>query len=123
MAGRRARQLLREDIDRRFYRLHQFLGAYLHEDWPQESGTPERAVERAIEEYPIELRQQVRRELRAVLSEATEDERLRDLLNVGFGVNVHFKKAEEARAFANDVEARLLRSIKEHFGEARDGPS
>lgn len=120
MTGRRARQMLREDMDRRFYRLGQFLGGYLHEDWPHFYRTPERAVDKAIEEYPIELRQEVRRELRALLSEVTEDEKLRDVLDSGLGVNVHFKKPEEARAFAEDVEARLMRSIKEHFGEARD---
>lgn len=112
--------MLREDMDRRFYRLGQFLGGYLHEDWPHFYRTPERAVDKAIEEYPIELRQEVRRELRALLSEVTEDEKLRDVLDSGLGVNVHFKKPEEARAFAEDVEARLMRSIKEHFGEARD---
>lgn len=112
--------MLREDMDRRFYRLGQFLGGYLHEDWPYFHGTPERAVDKAIEEYPIDLRQEVRRELRALLSEVTEDDRLLDVLNWGLGVNVHFKKPEEARAFAEDVEARLMRSIKDHFDEVRD---
>ncbi len=63
---------------------------------------------------------EVRRELRALLSEVTEDERLRDVLDLGLGLNVHFKKPEDARAFAEDIEARLMRSIKEHFDEARD---
>lgn len=120
MTGRRARQMLREDMDRRFYRLGLFLGGYLHQDWPRLYGTPEMAVQKAIEEYPIELRQQVRRELHAVLSEATEDDKLRDVLNWGLGVNVHFKKPEEARAFAEDVEAKLMESIEQHFEEARD---
>jgi hypothetical protein len=118
MTGRRARQMLREEMDRRFYRLGQFLGGYLHQDWPHFYGTPEKAVEKAIEEYPIELRQQVRRELLVVLSEATEDKELRKALNEGLGVNVHFKKPEEARAFAQEVEAKLMRSITEHFCEA-----
>lgn len=123
MTGRRTRRLLREDMDRRFYRLGQFLGGYLHVDWRELYGTPEGAVEKAIEEYPIELRQQVRRELNAVLAEATEDDKLRDVLNSGLGVKVHFKKPQEARAFAVDVEARLMRSIKDHFDEARDSRS
>ena len=110
-------------MDQRFYRLGQFLGCYLHEDWPHLYGTPEKAVEKAIEEYPIELRQQVRRELQAVLSEATEDDKLRDVLNLGLGVNVHFQKSEEARTFAEDVEARLIRSIKQHFDQPRDRQS
>lgn len=107
--------MLREEMAQRFYRLGQFLGCYLHEDWPELHGTPERAVEKAIEEYPIELRQQVRRELHDVLSETAEDDKLRDVLNWGLGVNVHFKKPQEARTFAEDVETKLMRSITDHF--------
>lgn len=118
MTGRRAREILREEMDRRFYRLGQFLGCYLHEDRRELHGTPERAVEKAIEEYPIELRQQVRRELHDLLSETTEDDKLRDVLNWGLGVNVYFRKPEEARIFAENVEAKLMRSIKAHFNKA-----
>jgi hypothetical protein len=123
MVGRRTRRLLREDMDRRFYRLGQFLGAYLHEDLAYYHGTPMRAVEEAIETYPIEERQEVRRELHALLCETTDDDKLRDILNWGFGVAVHFKRPEEARTFAKDVEARLVRSIKEHFDQARHSRS
>ena len=78
-------------------------------------GTPETAVEKAISEYPIELRRTVRREL-AHLLEHTEDEtQLRSLLNDGLGVNVYFKKPAEARAFAQEVERKLLSSIQAHF--------
>ena len=68
MTGKRTRKLLREDMDQRFYRLGQFLGGYLHHDWPHFHGSPECAVNQAIDGYPIELRQQVRRELQAMLS-------------------------------------------------------
>ena len=107
-------------MDRRFFRLQQFLGGYLNEGWPYVHGTPERAVETAIDECPIELRQQVRRELHAVLSEVTDDKEFLEVLNLGLGVNVHFKRPEEARTFAEGVEAKLMRSIKEHFGNAID---
>ena len=120
MTGRRARQILNEDIERRFYRLSQLLRGYLHEDWPIFYGTPEKALEKAIEDYPIELQQRVRRQLNAVLCEVTADEDLREVLNWGLGVNVHFKKPEEARAFAEDLEAKLMSSIKRHFSDARD---
>jgi hypothetical protein len=117
MIGRRTRELLREEMDRRFYRLGQFFGCYLHEDWPELHGTPEKAVEKAIEDYPVDILQQVRRELRDVLSDTAEDEELRDVLNWGLGVNVHFKKPEEARTFAEAVETQLMRSIKKHFAK------
>jgi hypothetical protein len=120
MTGRRARRLLREEMERKFYRLGQFLGGYLHEDWTHLYGTPEKAIEEAIADYPIELRKQVRRELHALLSASSEDDELRDVLNWGLGVKVHFKKPEEARAFAEHVEAKLMESIKDHFEDARN---
>ncbi|WP_373490841.1 contact-dependent growth inhibition system immunity protein [Parasphingorhabdus sp.] len=92
MVGRRSNQMLREDMERRFYRLGQFLGGYLHEDWPKLYGTPEIALGKAMEESPIELRQQARRELTRVLAEFEEDKKLREVLNSGLGVNVFFKK-------------------------------
>ncbi len=117
MTGRRTQEMLREEMGRRFHSLRQFLGCYLHEDWPELHGTPERAIDKAVEEYPIEFQRQVRRELHDVLSETEEDGKLRDVLNWGLGVNVHFTKPEEARTFAQDVETKLMRSIKEHFNE------
>ncbi|HEX8625614.1 MAG TPA: contact-dependent growth inhibition system immunity protein [Allosphingosinicella sp.] len=95
--------------------LNQFLGGYLHEDWPIFSGTPEKAVEQAIAEYPVPARQQVRRELAALLEGCEDDVRLGRILNDDFGVNLHFKKPGEARAFAEAVERKLLMSIKSHF--------
>jgi len=114
MAGKRARRIVREDMNQRFHRLGQFLGSYLHEDWPLLYGTPGQAIDKAIEEHPIELLQQVRRELQMVLAEE-EDDKLREILNLGLGVYVSFKTPNEARAFAEDVAAKLMTSIKGHF--------
>jgi CdiI immunity protein len=121
MTGQRARRLLGDEARRRYWRLSQFLGSYLHEDWPIHYGTPEAAVDAAIAEYPVELRQVVRQQLNAVLVENEDDVALERLLDSGFGVNVRFKHASEARAFAEDVERRLLVSIKEHFDGQRSG--
>ena len=109
--GERTRRQLHEDIEKRFYPLGQFLGGYLHQDWPRSHGTPEQAIDKAIEEYPVELRQEVQRKLKALLTELTDDWQLRDALNRALGVNVHFKTPQAARAFALDVEARLLASL------------
>lgn len=112
MTGRRARQLYRDDMDRKFPSLAQFFGNYLHQNWPDFHETPERAVEEAIAAYPPELRQEVRGELRAVLVEFTDDKELREVLNWGLGVSVHFNRPELARTFAETVEAKLMQSTE-----------
>ena len=117
MTGRRASQLLREDMEARFYRLGQFLGCYFHEDRGIFHGSPEQALDAAIADHPVELRQEVRRQLGAVMAEYAEDDAgLRTVLNEGLGVNLHFKQPAEARNFAEMVDRRLLESIKGHFG-------
>jgi hypothetical protein len=115
MTGRRAREKLRETADARFPGLWQFFGCSLHEDWPELNGSMDEAIARAIADRPVELRQQVRRELKDLLSEMSADGELRDMLNKGLGVNVRFRKPEDARAFAEEVAAKLERSIEEHF--------
>jgi hypothetical protein len=109
------RDRLRSDTEVRYPLLGQFLGGYLHEDWSIFSGTPEKAVDQAIAEYPVPILQQVRREQAGLLQGCDDDARLRDILNEGLGVNVFFKQPREAREFAEDVERRLLQSIKAHF--------
>jgi len=111
MTGRRARQLYRDDMDRRFHGLAQFFSCYLHQNWPDFHDTPQQAVENAISDYPIALRRQIRGELQAVLAEFKQDKELREVLNWGLGVSVHFNKAEEARSFAEDVNRTLMQSI------------
>jgi cobalamin biosynthesis protein CobT len=117
MNARRAR--LRDEMERRYYRLHQFLTCYFHEDRDLLYGSVEDALATAIAEYPVELRQQVRRQLAALMEEQPDDAMLRRALNDGLGVNLYFRKPAEARAFAEMVERELLESIKAHFEEAR----
>lgn len=108
-------QRLHKEVEARWPLLAQFLGGYLHEDWTFENETPQGAVEQAISAYPVEMRQQVRRELVDLLSRTDDDTRLRRMLNDGLGVNVYFREPSEARAFAEDVERSLLASIKAAF--------
>ena len=112
---------LRLEADALYPLLSRFLGAYLHQDWDICSGTLEKAIDRAIAEHPVHLRQQVRRELVSVLERCGDDARLRDLLNDGLGVNLYFRKPAEARSFAEEVERKLLMSIKSHFQERIEG--
>lgn len=108
-----------QESEVRYPLLQQFLGAYLHQDWPEESGTPEAAVDEAIADHPLEMRRQVRRELAALLSSTEDDCGLRRILNDGLGVYVYFAKPREARAFAEEVERKLLDSIRAEFGRRR----
>ena len=102
----------RDEARERYPALAQFFGAYLHQDWPRESGTPGRAVAQAIADFPLEYRQQIRRELKNFLADNEDDSRLRAVLNDGLGVNVYFRKPAEARAFALDAEQKLLESVR-----------
>ena len=112
-------QRVRAETETLYPMLVQFLGGYLHEDWPIFSGTPEKAVDQAIAEYPVPLRQQVRRELVSLLGRCDDDARLRHILNDGLGVNLRFRKSGDARAFAVEVERKLLASVKSHFSQDR----
>ena len=112
-------QRYREEAEARYPTLSQFLGGYLHEDWPEMHGTPQAAVDKAVSEYPIELRKVVRKELSDLLVRSTDDVQLRSLLNDGLGVCVYFKKPAQARAFAEQVERKLFSSIQKHFEDQR----
>ena len=122
MSGRHVQ--LGEEMQSRFERLWQFLGGYLHQDWPELHATPEGAVADAIADYPLEMLEEVHRQLQSVLAETPDDTRLRSVLNGGFGVNVYFHRPAEARAFAdstlNQVHAAITeRSRKAHPARGR----
>ncbi len=106
---------MREATRARYPALDECLGFYLGEDWPEYSVTPEMAVDNAIAEYPINILQQARRELAALLDSCDDDDRLRDILNNGLGVNVRFRMPAEARSFAVEVERRLLAAIQAYY--------
>ena len=106
----------KEEEAERYPMLAQFFGCYLHQGWPEESGTPEQAVDAAIADYPLEARRQIRREIAALLADYQgDDPRLRAVLNDGLGVNVYFKKPAEARAFCEGAERKLMQSIRAAF--------
>lgn len=120
MTGRRARRLLQDDMEARFDRLRQFFGGYFHQDMGIFHGSPEQALDAAIADHPVALRQEVRRQLAAVMAEyAGDDAGLRTALNHGLGVNVYFRAPAEARAFAGMVDRKLLEAIRAHFDEDR----
>ena len=106
-----------EAIDR-YPALAQFFGCHLNEDWPEMSGTPEKAVENAIAGYPSVFLQQARHELAALLEKYEDETGLPDILD-GLGVNLYFRQPAEARSFAVDVERRLLAAIQGHYRQQR----
>jgi hypothetical protein len=112
MTGRRAR--LRVEMARRFYRLSQFFGCYFHQDFGVVHGAVEDARAAAIAGHSVELRQQVRRELRAVMDEYPDPKVLAAVLD-GLGVSFYSTEPGWARVFAEMVERELLASIKAHF--------
>ena len=112
-------QRYRDEAEGRYAKLSQFLGGVLHEDRQEMYGTPEAAVDCAIAEYPVELLREVRHELVTMLDRCSDDTQLRSLMKFGLGVNLHFKKPAEARAFAEQVGAKLLAAIQAHFERKR----
>jgi hypothetical protein len=92
--------------------LMQILG-YLHEDWPEMYGSPERAVDNAIGEHPLPNRRKAYAQLRSMIETAEDDIDLRRILNRCFRARVLFRKPRDARMFAAMVEKKLAASLNE----------
>ncbi len=110
--SRKTRQL-RIEAEERWPTLQQFLASYCHEDWPEFYGTPENALNVGIAEYPLKERQQFLREWRDWNMTAGAKDDVRDLVNVGFGVNIFFKHQIDARHFMNMVYDKMIVSVRE----------
>ena len=108
----RATRQRRLDAEERWPDLFRFLGCYLHQDWPEESGSPEAAIDLAIAEHDLQERQTVARQWwdwNAVEGSKFDP---RSSVNDGLGVEVWFEKPEEARVFMNSVYDKLIVSIR-----------
>ena len=103
---------LRLEAEDRWPTLYQFLGGYLHQDWPEDDGTPEAAVDHAISDYSLEQRKLVAKEWWDWNAKIGSQNDPRRHVNEGLGVNVFFRKPEEARAFMNLVYDKLIVSIR-----------
>lgn len=95
-----------------YWDLWQFL-SYLHQDWPEMYGSPERALEMAVSEATPARLKAAHQQLREVLEVVEDDVDLRRVLNKCFGVNVHFRKAIEAKQFSNFVQTKLFDAVKD----------
>ena len=113
----RRRRELKQEAEDRWPNLYQFIGCYLHEDWPEMYGTPTQAISAAVSEFPLELRQQVLREWRNWNATVGAVDDIRSLLDNGLGACVYFETPLEARNFMNSVYDRLIESVRKDYGE------
>lgn len=109
--GRATRQR-RIDAQERWPDLYQFLAGYLHQDWPEESGTPEAAVAIAIADHDLGQRQSVVRQWCDWNASEGSMFDPRAAVNDGLGVELAFAEPIEARAFMNEVYDMLIVSIR-----------
>ena len=102
----------RRIAEERWPTLYQFLAAYCHEDLRDFHGTPEGAVDAAVADYSLEMRQTVLREWRDwnIAEGSKNDPRL--AVNDGLGVNVMFYQPVDARDFMNVVYNKLIVSVR-----------
>ena len=103
---------LRLEAAERWPTLTNFLGCYLHQDWPLHDGTPEAAIDHAIADHNLEDRQLVAREWWDWNAKVGSKNDPRREVNDGLGVNVRFKTPEEARALMNLIYDKLIVSIR-----------
>lgn len=114
--SRKARDI-RLEASKRWPQLYQFLAGYCHQDWPEDYGTPEAAVDAAITDYTLAMRQQVLQEWRDWHASVEAVDDIRKIMNDGFGVNVWFKKPIDGRRFMDEVHDKLVISIKREIEE------
>jgi hypothetical protein len=104
------------EAQERWPNLVQFLGGYLLQDWPEQSGTPEAAVDAAITGWDLAGRQLALKEwrdwnnLRGCRSDIAAS------MNDGLGVEVHFASELDARQFMNMVYEKLIASVRAEVG-------
>jgi CdiI immunity protein len=109
--SRKTREI-RLEAEERWPTLYQFLGAYCHQDWPEEYGSPESAVDAAVSDYTLQMRQKALKEWREWNSTQGSDFDPRAAVNDGFGVCVYFKEPTDARQFMNMVYDKLIVSVR-----------
>ena len=73
------------DADREYPALYQLFGGYFHEDWRDESGTPDEAVRSFVRDAPPDAVAAARRELERLLAGGYDDGALTRVLEAGFG--------------------------------------
>jgi len=75
------------EADRDFPALYQLFGGYFHEDWNDESATPDAALRTFLEEASAEAVAAARGELDRLMSSGFDDATLARVLEEGFACN------------------------------------
>jgi hypothetical protein len=109
--SRKSRERRLEALER-WPSLVQFLGGYLHQDWPEKSGAIERAIDVAIAGWDLEGRQLVLKEWRDWNNVRGCRTDIAASVNDGLGVEVHFATEVAARQFMNLVYDKLIVSVR-----------
>jgi hypothetical protein len=78
-------------LKERFENSFQFLAGYFHEDFVEEFGGPEEAVQAFIADSDVALQEKVVRELRQLLAEASD----RELEEAVFELGCHYRPLEQ----------------------------
>jgi hypothetical protein len=92
--------------------LRRFLESYLHEDWDRSDASPEAAIDRAIDDHPLEIRQTIVRQWWDWNNVESSQYDPRPAINDGLGVHIHFESPEAGRHFMNMVYDKLIVSIR-----------
>ncbi|WP_397598428.1 hypothetical protein [Sphingorhabdus sp.] len=109
--SRKTREI-RLESEERWPALRQVLCCCGPEDWDRLYSSPEGAVDAAIADYPLPVRQQALKEWCDWNTDKGIQYDPRDAVNDGLGVNVLFKKPEDARKFMNMVYDKLIVSVR-----------
>lgn len=67
-------------MNKNYPELHDFFGAYFHQDWTAEHETPEEVINAFLAESGVENIQLVQQELNALLAQSKEESELRGYL-------------------------------------------
>ena len=103
---------LRLETEENYPELFQFVAAYLHQDWPEDSGTPEAAIDQAIADRDHAHRKIVASEWWSWNAKVGSINDPRRAINDGLGANIHFSTPLEARNFMNSIYDKLIVAIR-----------
>lgn len=105
-------QRLQKEAEDRWPNLKSFFECYLHQDWDVFDETPQKAVDRAITETPLDILKLVTTEWWDWNARSVRAPSLERQINEGLGVNVLFETPIEAREFMNLVYDKLIVAIR-----------
>jgi len=99
-------------MNKQFPELHDFFGAYFHQDWPAEYQTAEQALDAFLAESDLEILETVLQELGVLLKQRkTECEMKEYLLRELSCYYSYWTAWETSEAWLHDIACRIARKI------------